>query len=427
MIAATSWPPNAGFHATRRPSSPTSRSTASPVSPAPSRAAARAATSRPHAVLGARTAHGACSSAHVGDARRDVLLDDRAASGERDRDGRRPTTRGSRGSGQRGAERDRRAADRARRASPQRPSSSWVTCARSGSTTTATTVAAAPDPLPGSATSGRCRRRSRGRARRRARRVRRAARPPRAPARRPGRRARAGRARPRAGAPGRPTSGSPSWPHGPGPRSAARAASGCGRAGTAARPVGVDLARVDEPLRGRDDRRAGATSAWTKPSSCSQRTCSTPSRVEVEVAHAGREREVEQLGELGTDLAGVGVDRVAADEHEVERALDAVSAAASARAVAERVGAGERAVGDRARRPSSTSRSVAHAIASRSASSAGGGPSVNTVHVPAVLGRERDRLRHGARGSRRSSRGRGRHGGAGRRARAPSPRTPGSA
>ena len=39
-IAATSWPPNAGFHATSR-RSPTSRSTASPVRPASRRAATR--------------------------------------------------------------------------------------------------------------------------------------------------------------------------------------------------------------------------------------------------------------------------------------------------------------------------------------------------------------------------------------------------
>ena len=56
-IAATSWPPNAGFHATSR-SSTRSSSTASPVRPAPSRAATRDATSRPHAVEPVRIAHG---------------------------------------------------------------------------------------------------------------------------------------------------------------------------------------------------------------------------------------------------------------------------------------------------------------------------------------------------------------------------------
>src|SRR5207302_617077 len=63
VMAATTCPPKAGFQATSRPSS-TSKPTASPVRPAPSRAAARAATSRPQAVLGASTAHGPACSAH---------------------------------------------------------------------------------------------------------------------------------------------------------------------------------------------------------------------------------------------------------------------------------------------------------------------------------------------------------------------------
>ena len=64
VIAATNRPPNAGFHPTSRPSR-TSRSTASPVRPAPSRAATRDATSRPHIVPGASRAHGGADSAHV--------------------------------------------------------------------------------------------------------------------------------------------------------------------------------------------------------------------------------------------------------------------------------------------------------------------------------------------------------------------------
>ena len=43
--------------------------------------------------------------------------------------------------------------------------------------------------------------------------------------------------------------------------------------------------------------------------------------VEVEVTHAGEVRHAQQLGERGADLAGVGVHRVAADEHEIERFL----------------------------------------------------------------------------------------------------------
>ena len=95
---------------------------------------------------------------------------------------------------------------------------------------------------------------------------------------------------------------------------------------------------------------------------------------------AGREREVEQLGELGADLAGVGVDRVAPDEHEVERAV--VADRRRERACRrERVGARERRVGDE-HAVDLDSRAIAHAIASRSVSSADGGPSVSTVHDP---------------------------------------------
>ena len=74
-MAATSWPPNAGFHAHRRALSSTSSATASPVSPAPRRAAARDATSRPHAVLGARIAHGATPFGPAADGPCDVFLD----------------------------------------------------------------------------------------------------------------------------------------------------------------------------------------------------------------------------------------------------------------------------------------------------------------------------------------------------------------
>jgi hypothetical protein len=71
-----------------------------------------------------------------------------------------------------------------------------------------------------------------------------------------------------------------------------------------------------------------------------------------QLTDAGGEREAEELGELGPDLPGVGVDRVAADEHDVEGALALTFAA------------------------------WAHAIASRNTSSALGGPSVNTVTEP---------------------------------------------
>ena len=57
-----------------------------------------------------------------------------------------------------------------------------------------------------------------------------------------------------------------------------------------------------------------------------------------------RNGQVEQLGELGTDLAGVGIDRVAAREHEVERALARERGGERLRG-RERVGARERGVG----------------------------------------------------------------------------------
>ena len=133
---------------------------------------------------------------------------------------------------------------------------------------------------------------------------------------RPG--ARAGPGSPPSPSPARPTSATRPAPHGPAPRSAAvrrRMRS----AGTAARPGGSTFAGSHS--RSAHDSTAGSsTSACIQPSSCSQRASTTRS-VDREVAHAGEEREVEQLGHLGPDLAGVGVDRVATGEHEVERAF----------------------------------------------------------------------------------------------------------
>ncbi len=64
-----------------------------------------------------------------------------------------------------------------------------------------------------------------------------------------------------------------------------------------------------------------------------------------QVAHTGRERQVEQLGQLRADLAGVGVDGVAAEEHEVERSLVLDRCRERARR-REGVGTGERGIGD---------------------------------------------------------------------------------
>ena len=160
-------------------------------------------------------------------------------------------------------------------------------------------------------------------------------------------------------------------PTGPAPRSAAvrrRMRS----AGTAARPGGSTL--VGSHSRSAHERTAGSsTSACSQPSSCSQRA-STRVAVDREVADAGEEREVEQLGELGTDLAGVGVDRVAAGEHEVERAFARERGGERLRG-RERVGAGERGVGD-----------------------------VHAVDVDAAIESPRDRLAQRVVGGRRSER-----------------------
>ena len=64
-----------------------------------------------------------------------------------------------------------------------------------------------------------------------------------------------------------------------------------------------------------------------------------------EVADAGEERQVEQLGELGADLAGVGVDRVAARRARGRTGLRARARRPSALRGGQRVGAGERGVG----------------------------------------------------------------------------------
>ena len=64
-----------------------------------------------------------------------------------------------------------------------------------------------------------------------------------------------------------------------------------------------------------------------------------------EVAHAREEREVEQLGQLRSDLAGVGVDRVAAGQHEIEGTGSRQRGRKRA-CGRERVGPGERDIGD---------------------------------------------------------------------------------
>ena len=253
-IAATSWPPNAGFHATSRsPSS--SRPTASPVSPAPSRgrgAARDLATPR-----GARREdrpRRRRRAAQVDDARGDVLLDARRRASCDDRVGA-PRSSSAAGVERRGRDRDGVTADRDRRGSPAAPSSSRVTRGAVGLDEHARSCRAA---RPGR--SRRTAPRSRGVVERGVERaaLRRGAR----------RRARtcsssgrvgqqvAERARTRCTRT-EPTAGRA---RGLAPRS--RAEVGGGHApdavgGDRGAPVGVDLARVDEPLGGREHRRAG--------------------------------------------------------------------------------------------------------------------------------------------------------------------------
>ena len=112
-----------------------------------------------------------------------------------------------------------------------------------------------------------------------------------------------------------------------------------------------------------------ATVASSHASSCSQPTPHRVSaEVELELLHPGGEGEVEQLGQLGADLAGLGVDRVAAARGSGRTVAAAPIAAASARAVA------SESLPAKAGSLTSTASSAPKASASRSTSSADGGP-----------------------------------------------------
>ncbi len=80
--------------------------------------------------------------------------------------------------------------------------------------------------------------------------------------------------------------------------------------------VGIDLARVDEALGRRDDR--GEREPGLHPAVVVLAAQVERAVVEREVADRRREGQVEELGELRPHLAGVGVDGVAAGDHEVE-------------------------------------------------------------------------------------------------------------
>ena len=170
--------------------------------------------------------------------------------------------------------------------------------------------------------------------------------------------------------------GLPAWPHGPAPRSAA-ASRRMRPAGTAARPAASTL--HGEISRSAHDSTAGrSTSASTQPSSCSHRARrDRPSRASVRTpVRNGRSRSSASSG--GTWPVSASTewrpDRIRS-KGPVRR-----SAAASARAVA-RVSEPAKA-GSVMMTPSvSAPRSSPQAIASRSESSALGGPSVMTVTV----------------------------------------------
>ena len=284
----------------------TSSPTASPVRPAPSRAAARPPTSRPHAVLGSRIAHGSASFGPRRQRGRNVLFhlgavddDERVRActrqqgdlrlgrgGERDdvtadvarQDARR--RRGARGSGSRGRARPRPRWDSRPRPAPTGTSSAspWrrvssaprSTSRRTASSTCSSTVPSSSavgaldlehphltDVCPAAVLTPR-----------------------------------------------------------------ARAEVGGGHRGD---PVGVDrgssfgidLGRLGQPFCGRDDRRKLHDPLALAVVLLAQHL--ELALAEIEPLDAGGERQVEQLRHFRPDLAGVGVDGVAAGEHEVER------------------------------------------------------------------------------------------------------------
>ncbi len=109
-----------------------------------------------------------------------------------------------------------------------------------------------------------------------------------------------------------------SLPHGPAPRSAADRVRNRS-AGTAARASGRLLARVDQALGTGQD--GGQGHGGVDPLVVVLQTDLHLTLAQLELPDPGGEGQVEELGQLRADLAGVGVDGVAAHQHEVERAL----------------------------------------------------------------------------------------------------------
>jgi hypothetical protein len=108
-------------------------------------------------------------------------------------------------------------------------------------------------------------------------------------------------------------------------------------------PRWVDLRGVGEAFGRRQDR--GQPHLGLQPAVVEFATRVDTVAVDREMADAGEEGQVEQFGELGTNLTGVGVDRVAAREQKVERPLTAERGGERLRG-RKRVGARERGVGD---------------------------------------------------------------------------------
>ncbi len=365
-IAATSWPPNAGFHATSRSPSRSS-STASPVRPAPSSAATRDATSRPHAVDPVRMAHGlvvpasratsaATSSSMLSSLQvRDRVGTPRTESVERglldgddehvaaERGGRAEQLAcvvGAVGFGDH--DRERRAGAATARPGARRPRRPGARRNASRSCSSCTAVRAWSAIGASAARGG---------------------------------------ARVTAMSLTAPTEvGDAAWPHGPAPRSAA-VSRRMRSAGTAARPAGSTLA--GSIRRSAHERIAGSsTSASSQPSSCSQRADTrsvddlarwrTPLRngTSQSCASSGPTWPVSASTELRpTSTRSKGPP---------EWRATCASALASACAVA-RVSEPPNAGSVTSTPSMSTSCSSPHAIDSRSASSAAGGPSVMTV------------------------------------------------
>ena len=108
-------------------------------------------------------------------------------------------------------------------------------------------------------------------------------------------------------------------------------------------PRRIDLARVDQPFRARQDR--GELDFGLEPAVVVLAARVHERAFDREVANAAEEREIAQLRELGSDLAGIGVDRIATGQDEVERARVGEHGRERLRG-GEGVGAGEGRVGD---------------------------------------------------------------------------------